>query len=158
MSRGFFAVNIAYISISQHPIRFLQCGSTKLNGGTNTNPIYAAKRMWSIFAKLIQKSSLSTISSILKSNPSQLLLHQQRRKALLHPPSPKQKDYLKRRRISSNILRMILVCVKLRCKKSLTKRATLMTMKQSVRQPHRPQNLAILAYKISRTPTNCKAK
>jgi len=69
MLHGFFSGSIVYISTSQHPIRFLWYGSTKLNGGMSTNPSYTAKKMWSTFAEPIQKSSLSTIYSILKNNP-----------------------------------------------------------------------------------------
>jgi len=46
--------------------------------------------MWSICAKPIQRSSHSTIFTILKSNPRLLLQHLQKRKALPHPPSPRQ--------------------------------------------------------------------
>ena len=54
---------------------------TKLNGGMNSRQNYMAKRMWSIFGKQKQRSSLSTIS-----------IHLIRRKKLLLDPLAQSKE------------------------------------------------------------------
>jgi hypothetical protein len=111
--------------------------------------------MLSIFAKPNQRNLLFIIS--IYSPPKALLDHQlqSRRKAHHQQPNPMSKVYLKKKRISLNISKMIRARGKFFCKKFLTDKAILMT-RLSVQLPRLlRKNLRIQTIKTLRIHLIC---
>ena len=94
------------------PIHCLRFVSTKSNGGLNSKPDYAAKKIWNISAKPIKRSSHFTICICSKKQRQLLQLRLQKRKerilVLLLPQ--RQKAYHKRKRFSWHSSKMIQKC------------------------------------------------
>jgi len=90
------------------PIHCLRFVSTKSNGGLNSKPDYAAKKMWNIFAEPIKRSSHFTICISLRNHKLLQLLPQRRKKVHCPHKKPelKAKDSHKRKRTSLHISRM----------------------------------------------------
>jgi len=155
MWHGSSAGNTDFKTFFLFPIHCLRFVSTKSNGGLNSKPDYAAKKMWNISAKPIKRSSHFTICISLRNHKSLQLLPQRRKK--VHRPHQKPelmaKDSHKRKRTSLHISRMTQIWNKLYYKKFLTNKVTLMMMTLLVQQ-HHPHHQNLTIYKILRILTN----